>query len=82
MLEKMERTHKHTEVAQSCPTLCDPMDCSPPGSSVHGIFQAWILEWVAVSFSNGENREPLYTVGETGNWHSRYGRLDVESSKN
>ena len=41
----------HTEVAQSCPTLCDPMDCSPPGSSVHGIFQAWILEWVAVSFS-------------------------------
>ena len=33
-------------VAQSCPTLCDPMDCSPPGSSVHGIFQARILEWV------------------------------------
>ena len=39
-------THTHTEVAQSCPTLCDPMDCSPPGSSVHGIFQARILEWV------------------------------------
>ena len=37
-------------VAQSCPTLCDPMDCSPPGSSVHGIFQARILEWVATSF--------------------------------
>ena len=35
----------------SCPTLCDPMDCSPPGSSVHGIFQARILEWVAISFS-------------------------------
>ena len=33
-------THTHTEVAQLCPTLCDPMDCSPPGSSVHGIFQA------------------------------------------
>ena len=33
-------THTHTEVAQSCPTLCDPMDRSPPGSSVHGIFQA------------------------------------------
>ena len=44
-------THTHTEVAQLCPTLCDPMDCSPPGSSIHGIFQAWILEWVAVSFS-------------------------------
>ena len=41
---------QYTEVAQLCPTLCDPMDCSPPGSSVHGIFQAWILEWVAVSF--------------------------------
>ena len=40
-------------VAQSCPTLCDPMDCSPPGSSVHGIFQARILEWVAISFSRG-----------------------------
>ena len=39
------------EVAQSCPTLCDPMDCSLPGSSVHGVFQARILEWVAISFS-------------------------------
>jgi len=34
-----------SEVAQSCPTLSDPMDCSPPGSSVHGIFQARVLEW-------------------------------------
>ena len=40
-------------VTQSCPTLCDPMDCSPPGSSVHGILQARKLEWVAISFSNG-----------------------------
>ena len=38
------------EVAQSCPTLCDPLDCSLPGSSVHEIFQARILEWVAISF--------------------------------
>ena len=37
--------------AQSCPTLCHPMDCSPPGSSVHGIFPAGILEWVAISSS-------------------------------
>ena len=37
--------------AQSCPTLCDPMDCSSPGSSVHGISQARILEWVAIPFS-------------------------------
>ena len=37
---------------ESCPTLCDPLDCSPPGSSVQGILQARILEWVAISFSN------------------------------
>ena len=41
-----------SEVAQSCPTLCDPMDCSPPGSSVHRIFQARVLEWGAIAFSN------------------------------
>ena len=40
-----------SEVAQSCLTLGDPMDCGPPGSSVHGILQARILEWVAISFS-------------------------------
>ena len=37
-------------VSQVCPTLCDPMDCSLPGSSVHGIFQARTLQWVAISF--------------------------------
>ena len=40
-----------SEVAQSCPTLCDPVDCSLPGSSVHGILQARILEWVASALS-------------------------------
>ena len=40
-----------SEVAQSCLTLSDPMDCSPPGSSVHGIFQARVLEWGAIAFS-------------------------------
>ena len=40
-------------VAQLCPTLCDPMDCSPPASSVHGILQARILDWGAISFSSG-----------------------------
>ena len=43
----------HSEVTQSCPILGDPMDCSPPGSSIHGMFQARILEWVAISFSKG-----------------------------
>ena len=42
-------------VDQLCPTLCDPMDCSPPGFSVHGILQARILEWVAISFSRGSS---------------------------
>ena len=41
------------EVAQSCPTPWDPMDYSPPGSAVHGILQARILEWVAISLSRG-----------------------------
>ena len=43
---------KQSEVAQSCPTLCDPMDCSLQGSSIHGIFQARVLEWVAISKLN------------------------------
>ena len=45
-----------SEVSQSCPTRGDPMDCSPPGSSVHGILQARILVWVAISFSRGSCR--------------------------
>ena len=47
--------------AQSCPTLCDPMDCSLQGSSVHGIFQARVLEWVAISFSRGCSRSRDWT---------------------
>ena len=47
---------KVSEDAQSCLTLCDPMDCSPPGSSVHGILQARVLEWIAISFSRESSR--------------------------
>ena len=47
------KVKNESEVAQSCPTLSDPMDCSPPGSSVHGIFQARVLEWGAIAFSDG-----------------------------
>ena len=43
-------------VAQLCPIFCDPMDCSPPGPSVHGILQARILEWVAIPFSRGSSQ--------------------------
>ena len=45
------KVKSESEVAQSCPTLSDPMDCSLPGSSVHGVFQARVLEWVAIAFS-------------------------------
>ena len=45
------KVKSESEAAESCPTLSDPMDCSPPGSSVHGIFQARVLEWGAIAFS-------------------------------
>ena len=50
-----------SEVAQSCLTLCDTMDCNLPGSSVDGIFQARVLEWVAISFSRGSSRPRNWT---------------------
>ena len=46
------KVKRENEVAQSCPTLSDPMDCSPPGSSIHGVFQARVLEWGAIAFSD------------------------------
>ena len=46
------KVKSESEVAQSCPTLSDPMDCSLPGSSTNGIFQARVLEWVAIAFSD------------------------------
>ena len=45
------KVKSESEVAQSCPTLLAPMDCSPPGSSIRGILQARVLEWVAIAFS-------------------------------
>ena len=45
------KVESESEVAQSCPTLSDPMDCSLPGSSIHGIFQETVLEWGAIAFS-------------------------------
>ena len=69
MLSPTPRGHTHTQgqswpaervssvlVTQSCLTLCNPMDCSPPGSSVHGILQARILEWVAFPFNRGSSQ--------------------------
>ena len=47
------KVKSESEVAQSCPIFSDPMDCSLPGSSIHGIFQARVLEWGAIAFSEG-----------------------------
>ena len=59
------KVKSESEVAQSCPTLRDPMDCSLPGSSVHGIFQARVLEWVVIAFfqhnlSRGNKNLPIF----------------------
>ena len=56
------KVKSQSEVAQSCLTLRDPMDCSPPGSSVHGIFQARVLEWGATAFSRGFSQPGIESV--------------------
>ena len=66
------KVESEREVAQSSPTLSDPMDCSPPGSSVHGIFQARVLEWGAIAFSKNEVKLYLFPKfsGEKKNYVS------------
>ena len=70
-------------VAQLCLTFCDSMDCSPPGSSVHGILQARILEWVAIPFSRGSSQPRdqiqvsciggrFFTIRDTREGHTVY----------
>ena len=56
LITQMKQTNSLSEIAQLCPTLCDPMDCRLSGSSIHGIFQARVLEWVAISFSRGSSQ--------------------------
>ena len=58
----MMKVKSESEVAQSCRTLSDSMDCSLPGSSVHGIFQARVLEWGAVAFSGFSNDFTFYEL--------------------
>ena len=60
------KVKSESEVAQSCPTVSDPMDCSLPGSSVHGIFQAIVLEWGAIAFS-------ILTATEAGKYWGDHG---------
>ena len=70
------------EVTQSCPTLCDPMDCNQLGFSIHGILQARKLEWIAISFTKGSSRPRDQTqVSRTGSrtfnlWATREFQLD------
>ena len=71
LLQCME-VKSESEVAQSCPTLSDPMDCSLPGSSVHGIFQASVLEWGAIAFSQTLNSwDKSHLVMMYNPWHHR-----------
>ena len=56
LLGRRVMTNLESEVAQLCPTLCNPMDCSLPSFSVYGIFQAIVLEWIAISFSRGSSQ--------------------------
>ena len=57
-LLQCRKVKSESEVTQSCPTLSDPMDCSLPGSTIHGIFQARVLEWGAIAFSTTGNTPP------------------------
>ena len=59
------KVKSESEVAHSCPTLSDPMDCSPPGSSAHGSFQARVLEWGAIAFSEPELRQQIKLLRDT-----------------
>ena len=64
------KVKRESEVTQSCPTFSDPMDCSPPGSSIHGIFQARVLEWGAIAFSDQRSNSHPCTGGQRMQWHS------------
>ena len=59
LLLQCRKVKRESKVAQLCPTLCDPVDCSLPGSSVHGIFQARVLEWGAIAFSRWYSSQQL-----------------------
>ena len=61
-LLQVMKVKSESEGAQSCPTLHDPMDCSLPGSSAHGIFEARVLEWIAIAFSPNNVRSLLFSL--------------------
>ena len=76
-LSDARNTHSHLPYcvyvcAPLCPTLCNPMDCSPPGSSTHGFSQAWILEWVAISYSRESSWPKDWTHISCVSWIGRW----------
>ena len=85
LLQSM-KVKSESEVARSCPTLHDPMDCSPPGSSIHRIFLARALEWVASPFSRGSSqpRDPTWVSCIAGgfftNWTTREAAMENYSA--
>ena len=74
----MHEMKSESEVTQSCPTLSDPMDCSPPSSSVHGVFQVGVLEWGTIAFSEVNNHHHqiqfVYTLLPMVEYHKMCGR--------
>ena len=72
------KVQSESEVAQSCPTLSDPMDCSPPGSSTHGIFQARVLEWGAIAFSNVFIEPLKFSFFSISGWNIDLDYCDIE----
>ena len=75
----MHESESENEVAQSCPTPSDPMDCSLPGSPIYGIFQARVLEWGAVALSTTEWRRCLIMIS-WNNFHLK-AKLSMKSNK-
>ena len=84
LLEQLEEnkieSESESEVAQLCLTLSDPMDCSSPGSSVHGIFQARVLEWGAIDFSGIRQRPLLNPKGRDCNCNFFFSSFSVRST--
>ena len=69
------KVKSESEVAQLCPTLSDPMDCSLSGSSIHGIFQARVLEWGAIAFSGIKNSNLLTRIGHSGVFKNKFEKI-------
>ena len=74
------KVKSESEVAQPCPTLSDPMDCSLPGSSIHGIFQARALGWAAIAFSHAALNIPIYNCEHIHISFAQFSKSDIVNS--